>query len=121
MFKNVNDTFGHNIGDEILKMVSKTLKRNVRGGDVIGRWGGEEFIGIIKISKLEHLEKIAEKLRTLVQKSYYDIPDGETIRVTISVGGTMYQTGEDIKDCIDRADKLMYQSKQTGRNKSTIK
>ena len=119
-FKNVNDHYGHNIGDEILKLVSRTLKNNVRGEDKIGRWGGEEFIGVIYCDTNESLNTVAEKLRTLVQKSYYDIVESDRIKVTVSIGGTLYKKGEDISNTIERADKLMYVSKQNGKNQTNI-
>ena len=120
-FKNVNDTYGHAIGDEVLKVVATTLKNNVRGKDIIGRWGGEEFIGLLKIDSIENLVLVAEKLRYLVEKSNYRISDDEDIKVTISIGGTLYQKGENIKNTIEQAEKLMYTSKEMGRNRCTIK
>lgn len=119
LFKKVNDTYGHNIGDEVLKMVSNTLKSAIRTDDAIGRWGGEEFIGIFNVDNLRALEKIANKLRILVEKSTLYIEE-EDIKVTISVGGTLYRSGESIEDLVHRADQKMYQSKQTGRNKVTV-
>jgi len=120
-FKDINDTYGHNIGDEVLKVVANTLKSNVRGKDIVGRWGGEEFIGVFNISTLESLMFLAEKLRILIEKSMYKFQDNDPINVTVSIGGTIYEKDESISDLIQRADKLMYESKQTGRNKSTIK
>ncbi len=119
-FKNVNDTYGHLIGDEILKIVSKTLKDNIRGDDLIGRWGGEEFIAVIKVESKEELNIIAEKLRMLVSKSSYMLEQSKSISVTISIGGTIFKEGEDITSLISRADSLMYKSKENGRNKVTI-
>ena len=121
LFKNVNDIHGHNIGDEVLKMVARTLKLNIRNDDKVGRWGGEEFIAVLTCKGNRALAVIAEKLRLLVQKSNFKSPDDILIKVTISVGGTMYKPGEEIIDLIDRADKNMYDAKQTGRNKTTIK
>jgi len=120
-FKNVNDTYGHNVGDEILRIVAGTLRNTVRGKDTIGRWGGEEFIGLIKVDSLEGLMILSEKLRVLVEKSSYSMSETEELKVTISVGGTLYRAGESYIDLIQRADELMYYSKQNGRNRSTIK
>lgn len=120
-FKNINDTYGHNVGDGVLKTIAMTLKNNVRTEDVIGRWGGEEFIGVIKNVSLEGLNKVSEKLRILCKNSVFKMNDGNEIKVTISIGGTMYSPGESIEDLIERADSLMYESKDTGRDKSTIK
>lgn len=120
-FKEVNDIYGHDIGDEILKLTSKTIQSNVRGNDKIGRWGGEEFLAVIKIDHVEALEKIANKLRLLVSKSSYKLEDGKELKVTVSIGGTMYIHGESISDLVKRSDLLMYESKENGRNKATIK
>lgn len=119
-FKKVNDIHGHNIGDEILKMVAKTLKSNVRGVDRVGRWGGEEFISIISCEKQSELKVVAEKLRILVASSSYQIDSNTNLQVTVSIGGTLYRNEEDITTTIERADKLMYQSKQEGKNKTSI-
>ena len=119
-FKNVNDTYGHNVGDDVLRLVSNTLKSNVRNEDLVGRWGGEEMIAILKLSKKESLFKISEKLRMLVKASYMTLNE-EKLSVTVSIGGTMYVKGEKVLETIDRSDKLMYESKQTGKNKSTVK
>ena len=119
-FKNVNDTYGHNVGDDVLRLVSNTLKSNVRNEDLVGRWGGEEMIAILKLSKKESLFKISEKLRMLVESSYMTLNE-EKLSVTVSIGGTMYVKGEKVLETIDRSDKLMYESKQTGKNKSTVK
>ena len=120
-FKEVNDIYGHEIGDEILKLVSHTLNANIRNEDLIGRWGGEEFIAIIKVDNKFELEVIAEKLRILISDSYFKLDDSRRLSVTISIGGTMFRKMEDIASLISRADTNMYESKETGRNKVTIK
>lgn len=118
-FKQVNDTYGHNIGDEILKIISYTIASNLRDQDLIGRWGGEEFIAVVKTKDLELLERLAERIRQLCENSTYKNMD-QDINVTVSIGGSIYKKGEAIKSLIARADKNMYQSKKTGRNKVTI-
>ena len=120
-FKSINDTYGHSIGDEILKLVSQTLSANVRGDDKIGRWGGEEFIAVLRLPNQNALLRMAEKLRLLVSESFYILENDKPLSVTISVGGTMFNHGEDITSLVSRADKNMYNSKDTGRNKVTIK
>lgn len=119
-FKQVNDTFGHNVGDKILKLVARTFKANVRTEDVIGRWGGEEFIAVIRAVDKDELLYVAEKMRKLVEKSSIKL-SAKTLSVTVSIGGTMYKKGESIKSVIARADGNMYISKENGRNKSTIR
>lgn len=118
-FKNINDTYGHNSGDEILKMVSNNLKSTSRAFDIFGRWGGEEFIGLIPNIKHEILAEIAERIRVKVEKSFI-FATGEKVSVTISIGATTSKAGDTMIKILDRADKLLYQSKADGRNRVTI-
>lgn len=118
-FKSINDRLGHNVGDEVIKMVARTLNHNLRASDLIGRWGGEEFVGIFNNVNLQQLATIAEKLRMLVEKSHCDLHN-DIIGVTISVGGTLAQPNDDIPNIIKRADQLMYQCKQEGRNRVAV-
>jgi two-component system cell cycle response regulator len=120
-FKNVNDTYGHDIGDEILKLTARTISSNIRGEDKLGRWGGEEFLAVIKTDQIDGLTKIADKLRLLVSKSAYKLPTGKEIKVTISIGGTLFNEKDTIIDLVKRADLYIYESKQTGKNKVTVK
>ena len=119
-FKGINDTYGHNIGDEILILVSQTLNSNIRGEDKVGRWGGEEFIAILKVENDIELRLIAEKLRILVSESFYKIDDNKRLGVTISIGGTMLNESDSIESLISRADANMYKAKSAGRNKVII-
>jgi diguanylate cyclase (GGDEF)-like protein/PAS domain S-box-containing protein len=118
-FKLVNDTYGHNSGDKILRMVSQTLKASIRATDVVGRWGGEEFLVIMQDLDKNELFVIAEKLLIKVAKSHIEFSDN-TVSPTISIGGTMVQKGDAAETVVNRADKLMYQSKANGRNRITI-
>jgi diguanylate cyclase (GGDEF)-like protein/PAS domain S-box-containing protein len=118
-FKNVNDTYGHNVGDGVLKVISNTLKSNLRPGDIVGRWGGEEFISVIKTNDFQTLQMVAERLRQLCEHSVFKVKKN-SISVTVSIGGSLYQKDETIKALIKRADDNMYHSKDTGRNKVTI-
>ncbi len=120
-FKNVNDTYGHDIGDEILKLVSSTITSNIRTNDRLGRWGGEEFILVLKVNTVETLEKLAEKIRMLISTSGYELPNKEQIKVTISLGGLMYNKKDTFDSLIKKADTYMYEAKSTGRNKAVIK
>jgi len=120
-FKLVNDRYGHSIGDDVLCEIAKILRHNTRNIDVVGRWGGEEFIAIIKVDDNEYLHKVAEKIRILVSKSSYLLEDGKDLAVTISIGGSLIKPEDSITDLIERADANMYISKTTGRNKVTIK
>ncbi len=119
-FKQFNDNYGHNTGDYVLRMVAQTMCYALRVTDTTGRWGGEEFIAILHDLQNENdLRAAAERVRTLVQHSRLDI-DGQGLTVTVSIGGTLLLP-EDTPDAfVGRADKLMYRSKQAGRNRVTI-
>lgn len=120
-FKKVNDTYGHSVGDEILKTIAKTISGNIQATDYVGRWGGEEFIVVLRgVNLLKDLLKISERIRILSKNSSY-LHEGKEIGVTISIGGSLFNGDEKTNSLIDRADKLMYQAKQTGKNKSIIK
>ncbi|MEI6047090.1 MAG: GGDEF domain-containing protein, partial [Chloroflexota bacterium] len=114
-FKRVNDTYGHNTGDKVLKMVANTLSCNVRATDFLGRWGGEEFVALIPNLRENHLANIANKLRHLVAGSQLQV-DQHEVRVTISIGATLAQGEDTAETLVGRADQLLYQSKSSGRN-----
>jgi diguanylate cyclase (GGDEF)-like protein/PAS domain S-box-containing protein len=118
-FKRVNDSYGHDTGDTVLKMVAQTMAHNIRSFDIIGRWGGEEFLIIILNVSKQQLHGIAEKLRMLVQHSC--LHRGEAaISVTVSIGATMARRGDTVQSIVKRADLLMYRSKGKGRNAITM-
>ena len=117
-FKDVNDTYGHGTGDDVLGMVAQSLANGLRRGDVPIRWGGEEFLALLPGTDEAGLHAAAERVRMLVENSW--IQKGEVqVRVTISVGATMALPTETGDDLVDRADKFMYASKQGGRNRVT--
>lgn len=119
-FKQVNDTYGHEIGDQALKMVSATLRHNLRASDVIGRWGGEEFLVILyHVASPDNLSAIAEKLRRLVSASRLDGVEGG-VSVTLSVGATLLHASDTPEMVVQRADALMYQAKQDGRDRVRV-
>ncbi len=118
-FKNVNDSHGHEVGDKVLNMVAKSLLKNARPFDIVGRWGGEEFIAVIVNVDEDHLAHIAERFRSLVEQSGFE-REGEEVSATVSVGATMAVPGDTVEELIARADKLMYKSKAEGRNRVTV-
>jgi len=118
-FKDVNDTYGHDIGDLALKAVSNTLTHNLRPGDTVGRWGGEEFLIIALDVDPTSLMALAERCRMLVAESA--VPVGKTrIRVTISIGATLIHETDSGESALKRSDQLLYRSKTSGRNRSTL-
>jgi diguanylate cyclase (GGDEF)-like protein/PAS domain S-box-containing protein len=118
-FKRVNDTFGHEAGDEVLKIVARTMLNNLRSFDFIFRWGGEEFLIIIANVDELQLRTSAERLRIMVQNAGLRL-GSKTIRVTVSIGGTLVKTDDSEKSILTRIDDYMYQCKKAGRNRCLI-
>jgi diguanylate cyclase (GGDEF)-like protein len=117
-FKVVNDTYGHAAGDEVLRMVARTMGTGSRTFDVVGRWGGEEFIaGLTSIEPPEAADA-GERLRVLIESATVPIRDSR-VRVTVSVGVTCARLDDTFESLVARADQLMYESKARGRNRVT--
>lgn len=114
-FKKINDEFGHETGDRVLKIVAKTFVSNLREEDFVGRWGGEEFILIVSNIDEKELRIIADKIRGLVANSEI-MEDNKILKVTVSIGATIAKKTDDIKKLVNRADKLMYKCKKSGKN-----
>jgi len=115
--KSVNDMHGHEIGDRVLRMVAATLQHNLRKSDVLGRWGGDEFLVILHgLVSTQWLSAIGETLRMLVESSRLDL-ENTSLSVTVSTGATLLLPEETPDAAFRRVDELMYQSKNTGRNK----
>jgi diguanylate cyclase (GGDEF)-like protein/PAS domain S-box-containing protein len=118
-FKEVNDRYGHDVGDAVLRTVSKTLTNGLRPGDVGGRWGGEEFLVIVLDVSTTQLASLAERCRTLLAKSSTQA-DSSRIQVTASIGATLIRATDTQVSVVSRADELMYRSKSLGRNRVTV-
>ncbi len=118
-FKKINDRYGHDAGDEVLKFVAHTFVANARPFDLYGRWGGEEFIGIIRNINQEDLELVGDRLRMLVENSY-TVYEEEKLKVTISMGATIVKENDTRDTLLKRADDLLYESKAAGRNCLTV-
>ncbi len=119
-FKQVNDTYGHQVGDRLLKMISTTIANSLRSFDIIGRWGGEEFVVLLVNPRPDALFALADRLRRLVENSELTNENGETIKVTVSVGATDAIQNDTVESLIHRADRLMYESKKNGRNRVSV-
>jgi diguanylate cyclase (GGDEF)-like protein/PAS domain S-box-containing protein len=118
-FKRINDREGHDTGDKALQVIAKTIAGSIRPFDTIGRWGGEEFLGIFPSITREELSTVAERLLALVRASSVETHHGP-IHFTVSVGGTISDGTDDPDALIKRVDALMYKSKDSGRNRATI-
>lgn len=118
-FKSVNDTYGHDMGDEALKMLARTLTLSSRSFDIVGRWGGEEFVVAVVNVDGEKLHQIAERYRRMIESSSVTAGD-ISFGMTVSLGATLVCKGDTLDSLVKRADGLMYQSKLAGRNCVTL-
>lgn len=118
-FKDFNDRHGHLIGDKILRLTANTLRQNLRGSDSCGRWGGEEFVALVYNLDSSGLAKVSEKLRSRVSDTRIQEGDGE-LSVTISIGASLARPADTLQSLLERADRLMYESKRQGRNRVTL-
>lgn len=116
-FKKVNDTYGHNLGDEILVQLVKLLSQEIRKIDMLSRWGGEEFLIIMPMTDRDGAKITAERIRVVVEQT----PFTRGLRQTCSFGVTTYKKGESIESFIDRVDKALYEAKISGRNRVIAK
>lgn len=118
-FKDVNDNYGHVVGDKILKMVATTLRNNVRYFDIVGRLGGDEFVVIAEVKSKENLKLLANKLLTLIKESYL-IENGKKISVDASIGGYIISPMDTVEQALQKVDMLMYESKKRGKGAVTL-
>ncbi len=125
-FKSVNDTYGHAVGDLVLKTIAKIIRGQLREYDIAGRYGGEEFSILLPFTKIEEAQMVAERLRKTIEDRSIDIskvnPDSEvkTLNITLSLGIYEMKENDNDEDLLKKADKALYQAKNTGRNKVVI-
>jgi diguanylate cyclase (GGDEF)-like protein len=115
-FKEVNDAYGHDVGDYVLKTLSQIAKKNIRDIDYLIRWGGDEFIVIALDTDLRGAEVMAEKNRHAIGNYSFD----KVGRVTVSFGVTQYKQDDTEDSFIKRADDALYQAKEKGRNRVEV-
>lgn len=121
-FKTFNDTYGHKTGDKVLIALAETLKGCVRSSDVVARYGGEEWIVLLRGTGLANGKHVAEKIRktvetTPVHNPYADKPEDEKLNITLSLGLAHFREGDDENSIIRRADEALYAAKNSGRNR----
>ena len=115
-FKQINDKYGHIAGDKILVFIAQMLKKTLREGDKVFRYGGEEFVVILNRIDTKHCIKISERLLHLISSNKL-VYKNDTIQVTVSIGGTKFIPGQDTPESVlDRADKALYTAKRSGKN-----
>ena len=116
-FKSVNDTFGHDVGDQVLKLVSHGMQQQIRTVDILGRLGGEEFAIALPETDLDTALSIAERIRLTVQSFSLETDQGH-VAFTISIGlANLTNANEANEQLIKQADELLYRAKQNGRNR----
>jgi diguanylate cyclase (GGDEF)-like protein len=116
-FKKVNDRYGHIIGDNVLEKVASVISSVVRATDIVGRYGGEEFIVILPHTEGSVTLTVSERIRKAVEEAEMVGSNGDTFSVTVSQGVGSYIQDEDINSLIQRADAALYQAKENGRNR----
>lgn len=116
-FRTFNNEYGHEVGDLVLKNISKGISQTIKHSDFFGRWGGEEFVGVFDINKSYEATIIAERIRALVESTDVVTSEGEKLKVTISIGITVVNKQDTLESIVKRADELMYKSKKNGKNR----
>ncbi|HAT50183.1 MAG: diguanylate cyclase [Nitrospirae bacterium] len=112
-FKRVNDTYGHQVGDDVLKKFARLLRENVRAEDIVARWGGEEFMVVSPLSDIKATGLLAEKLRRIIESETFP----RVGKVTCSFGISQARREDSIRTLTERADKALYKAKTNGRNR----
>ena len=118
-FKSINDNYGHDSGDDVLKQVAAILQQEVRTGDLVGRWGGEEFVVYVRQANIDGAKKLLDRLRNIVSSTPVKVDGGDDIHVTFSAGVVSLETSTDWRKSLTKADEGLYQSKESGRNRVT--
>lgn len=121
-FKKFNDNYGHLLGDEVLKIVARTLHDSLKGQDVVARFGGEEFVAVLPMTPIEGALRVADAIRlSIASKELKRKDTGQQYgQITVSIGVSSFRRGvDDIPKLIKRADEALYESKRTGRNRVT--
>lgn len=118
LFKQVNDTYGHDVGDDVLHSFAATLQESVRLGDLVARYGGEEFIVFLPRAEEAETEIVAERIRSAIEEMLVCSKKGEPLTVTVSIGVALVNSvGCDLRNLKEAADKALYEAKHTGRNR----
>jgi diguanylate cyclase (GGDEF)-like protein/PAS domain S-box-containing protein len=119
-FKMINDSYGHEGGDRALQEIARTVAGSFRPVDIVGRWGGDEFVAILRNVDQEIMTELANRCLLMVARISLPRGDGATITPSISLGATLVHPEDRVEDLIRRADELMYQSKMNGKGRATI-
>ena len=115
-FKRVNDAFGHEFGDRVLKRVAEILRSQVREQDIVARWGGEEFIFLFPETDLSGATVVAEKIRAKIERDELTAP-GQPLQVTLTLGLAEVSRDDSLEASMARADRALYEGKRLGKNR----
>jgi len=118
-FKHINDTFGHQAGDRVLRFISRSIARRLRDIDFFGRYGGEEFVVIMPDTTREQAFAVLEKIRATIAATSFNYKN-EPMPITLSVGITQFEEGDRIETALARADTALYSAKKNGRNRCQL-
>ena len=118
-FKKINDTYGHECGDVVLSTFGKILNKSIRDHDIVGRYGGEEFVAIIHFNLNRELLQFLKRIKTIVTENSF-LYKGQKIKVTFSAGVALRGSYDSYENTLQKADMLLYQAKENGRNKITL-
>ena len=117
-FKDINDRYGHDMGDKVLRQISSTIRKNLRATDIPGRFGGDEFVTILPGTDLQGAVPVAEKILSIVREDVITLKNGRNLSLTLSLGVSAYSKEmNSFGDMLEQADKMLYISKKNGRNR----
>jgi diguanylate cyclase len=118
-FKKLNDTLGHQTGDEALKFLARRVSECLRPVDVVARYGGEEFVVMLPETALEEAQQVLTRLQRTLSAEFFTHED-KKVFITFSAGVTLYREGEPIESALERADVALYEAKRTGKNRTCM-
>jgi diguanylate cyclase len=118
-FKNINDTYGHQAGDRVIKVIGRSIIKRLREVDFFCRYGGEEFVALMPETDSKTALEVLEKIRAAIADAAFNYKD-KTMTITVSIGVTEFKTNDQLETAFDRADQALYNAKASGRNRSQL-